>query len=77
MIIKNIQKLPEAPNKKRGDASAKKRNRPDKRKNLVLFQQWPSEWHHLNLMPVAEGATRPSLDDTLANLFTSRSRLFY
>ena len=34
-----MQKLPEAPDRKRGDAYAKKRNRPDKRKNLILFQQ--------------------------------------
>ena len=33
-----MQKLPEAPDRKRSDACAKKRNRPDKRKNLVLFQ---------------------------------------
>ena len=34
-----MQKLPEAPNRKRGGACTKKRNHPDKRKNLVLFQQ--------------------------------------
>ena len=34
-----MQKLPEASNRKRNDACAKKRNCPDKRKNLVLFQQ--------------------------------------
>ena len=34
-----MQKLSEAPDKKRGDACAKKRNCSDKRKNLVLFQQ--------------------------------------
>ena len=49
MIIKNMQKLPEAPDRKKGDACAMKRNRPGKRKNLVLFQQWPAEWQHLNL----------------------------
>ena len=38
-----MQKHPEAPDTKRGDAYAKKKNRPDKRKNLVLFfssDQW-------------------------------------
>ena len=44
-----MQKLPEIPEKKRGYTSAKKRNSPDKRKNLILFQQWPAEWQHLNL----------------------------
>ena len=34
-----MQKLPEASDKKRGDAGAKKRDRPDKRRNLTLFQQ--------------------------------------
>ena len=34
-----MQKLPEAPDRNRGVASVKKKNRSDKRKNLVLFQQ--------------------------------------
>ena len=34
-----MQKLPEAPDRKSGDIWTEKRNRPDKRKNLVLFQQ--------------------------------------
>ena len=34
-----MQKLPEAPDRKRSDVCTKKKNRPDKRKNLVLFQQ--------------------------------------
>ena len=43
IIIKNMQKLPDDPDRKRGDACAKKRNRLDKRKNLVLFQQCTAE----------------------------------
>ena len=39
IIIKNMQKLPETPDRKRGNACVKKRSHPDKRKNLVLFQQ--------------------------------------
>ena len=39
IIIKNMQKLPVASDRKRGDACAKKRNRPDIRKDLILFQQ--------------------------------------
>ena len=38
MIIKNMQKLLEAPDRKRGNACTNKRNHPDKRKNLILFQ---------------------------------------
>ena len=34
-----MQKLPGAPDMKRGNACAKEKNRLDKRKNLVLFQQ--------------------------------------
>ena len=33
-----MQKLPEAADKKRATHAQKKRNRPYKRKNLVLFQ---------------------------------------
>ena len=45
-----MQKLSEAPHKKMGARHAqKKSNPPDKRKNLVLFQQWLAEWQHLNL----------------------------
>ena len=32
-----MQKLVEAPDRKRGDACPKKKNHPDKRKNLFLF----------------------------------------
>ena len=34
-----MQKLPESPDRKRGDAYAKKRNRPDNKKKLVPVQQ--------------------------------------
>ena len=39
MIIKKMQKLPAAPDRNRNGACTKKRNRPDKRKNLALFQR--------------------------------------
>ena len=42
-----MQKLPEASDRKRGDARVKKRGHSDKRKNLILFQQWPAEWNTL------------------------------
>ena len=73
-----MQKLPEASDRERGDACAKKRNRPEKRKNVVLIQQWQAEWQHLDLvLLMVEGAMRPSNGDVLANLSTSKSRLFY
>ena len=34
-----MQKLTEDPDRKRGDAYTKKRNHPNKRKNLILLQQ--------------------------------------
>ena len=39
-----MQKLPEAPDRKRVDACEKERSRLDQRKNLGLFLQWPAEW---------------------------------
>ena len=44
-----MQKLPEASGRNRGDACAKKKDRPDKRRNLILFQQRPAEYQHLDL----------------------------
>ena len=41
-----MQKLPEASNRKKGDACVKKKGPPDKRRKLILFQQWPAEWKH-------------------------------
>ena len=38
-----MEKLPEASDMKR-DAGAKKRNRPDKRRILICFQQWQVEY---------------------------------
>ena len=39
-----MQKLLEASDRKKGDTCAKKKDRPDKRRNLILFQQWPAEY---------------------------------
>ena len=38
-----MQKLPEASDGKKDDACSKKKDHPDKRRNLILFQQWPAE----------------------------------
>ena len=65
-----MQKLPEAPNRKKGPSRKKKEtcslsamtSRVSTPKSFLLW---------------VEGAMRPSLDDSLANLSTSSSRLFY
>ena len=73
-----MQKLPEAPDRKRGDAYAKKRNRPDKTKESRSLSAVTSGMTTLkSFLLVVEGAMRPSLDDAWANLFTSSSCLFY
>ena len=38
-----MQKLPEAPDRKKGDTYTK-RNPLSKRKKAILFQQWPAKW---------------------------------
>ena len=71
-----MQKLPEAPDRKRGDASAKKE--PSRRKkeacslSVVTSGVTPKSF-----LLLAEGAMHPSLDDALTNLSMSSSRLFY
>ena len=53
-----MQKLPKAPDRKRGDACAKegtmsakkkKKRKKKKKKKPILFQQWLAKWQHLNL----------------------------
>ena len=69
-----MQKLPEASNRKRGDAYARKRDRLDKKEenlSLSLFQLQPAEYQHL-----ANWWRTPCvrlLDDTLANPSTGSS----
>ena len=70
-----MQKHPEASDRKRGDACAKKRDRPDKRRNLILFQQRPAECQHLANW--WRTPMRPSFDDSLANPSSGSSRLFH
>ena len=70
-----MQKLPETSDGKRGDACAKKRDRPDKKE----------ESHSLSAVTsgvtkpcsLVEDAMRLSLDDALANPSTGSSRLFH
>ena len=42
---------------KRADACVKKKEPPDKRRKLILFQQWPANWQHLHL-PITSGSQR-------------------
>ena len=78
MIIKNMQKLPEGSDRKRGDACVKKNNRPDKRKKIRSLSAVTSGvTTPKSFLLVVEGAMCPSLDDALANLSTSSSHLFY
>ena len=73
-----MQKLPQAPARKRGGACAKKRNLPDKRKNLIPLSAVTSGVTTPKyFLLVVEGAMRSSLDDALANISTSSNRLFY
>ena len=70
-MIKNMQKLPEAPDRKRGDTCIKKRDCSDKRKNLDLSAVTNGVTTPKSFLLVVEGAMHPSLDDTLANLSTT------
>ena len=72
-------KLPEAPDRNTGNACAKKRNHPDKRKNLSLSLSAVTSGVTTpkSFLLLVEGAMRLSLDNALANLSTSSSHLFY
>ena len=73
-----MQKLPEVPDKKRGDACAKKKNHPVKKKeSRSLSAVTSGVATPKSFLLVGEGAMRPSLDDALANLSLCNSRLFY
>ena len=50
-----MQKLPEGSDWKKGRRMCK--GTPDKRKKLILFQQWPANWQHL-ILPTASGSQR-------------------
>ena len=49
-----MQKLPEAPDRKKGRRMRKEKGPIDKRRKLILFQQWPAGWQHLNLPTACE-----------------------
>ena len=71
-----MQKLPEAPDKKRGDAG-KKRERLGKKKETRYLSAVTGEVTTLkSFLLLEEGSTCPSLGGTLVNFSTSRSCLF-
>ena len=52
-----MQKLPEASDRKKGRRMLKRKGTSDKRRKIILFQQCPANWQHLNL-PTASGSQR-------------------
>ena len=68
-----MQKLPVAPDRKKGDACAKKEPSRQK-KEAPSFSAVTSEvTTPKSLLLLVKGAMRPSLDDTLAHLVSSVS----
>ena len=72
-----MQKLPEAPDRKRGDACAKKEPSQQKKEIRSLLSVTSGVTTPKSFLLLVEGAMRPSLDDTLVNLSTCSSHLFY
>ena len=72
-----MQKIPEAPTRKRGDACAKKEPSRQKKEASSLSAVTSGVTTSKSFLLLVEGAMRPPLDDALANLSTSGSRLFY
>ena len=72
-----MQKLPEAPDRKRGDACAKEEPSRQKKEAHAVLAVTSGVTTPKSFLLLVEGAMCPSLDDALANLSTSSSRLFY
>ena len=73
-----MQKLLEAPDRKRGDACAKKEETSrQKKESRPLSAVTSVVTTPKSFLLLVEGALRPSLDDALANFSTSCSRLFF
>ena len=72
-----MQKLPEAPEKKRGNACAKKEPSRQKKEACALSAVTSGVTTPKDFLLLVESAMRPSLDNALANLSTSSSRFFY
>ena len=72
-----MQKLPETPNRKRGDACTKKRNKTKERISCSFSAVTSGGTTPKSFLLLVERAMCPSIDDVLANFSTSSSRLFY
>ena len=72
-----MNKLPEAPNRKRGDACAKKEPSWQKKETRSLSAVTGEMTTLKSFLLLVGGPTRPSLGSVLVNLSTSTSRLFY
>ena len=72
-----MQKLPEAPDRKRGDACAKKEPPWQKKEARTLSAVSSVVTTPKSFLLLVEGTMHPSLDDALANLSTSSSHPFY
>ena len=72
-----MQKLLDAPDRKRGITCAKKEFSQQKKENCSFSAVTSGVTTPKSILLLVEGTMRPSLDNTLANLSTSSSRLFY
>ena len=72
-----MQKLPEDPDRKRGDACIIKEPSKQKRETRSFSAVTSFVTTSKSFLLLVKVPMRPSLDDTLANLSTSSSHLFY
>ena len=72
-----MQKLPEALNRKRGDACTKKEPSQQKKEACSLSAVTSGVITPKSFLLQVEGTMRPPLDDSLPNLSICSSRLFY
>ena len=72
-----MQKLPEAPDRKRDGACVKMEPSRQKKEALALSAVTSGVTTPKSFLLLVEGAMHPSLDDVLGNLSISSSRLFY
>ena len=72
-----MEKLPEPPGRKSGDACAKKETSRQKKDASSTSSGTNEVTTPKSFLLLVEGTIRPSLDDALAYLSTSSSRLFY
>ena len=75
--MQKMQKLPEAPDRKRGSACTKREPSRQKKEACPLSAGTSRVTIPKSILLLVEGSMHLSLDDTLANLSTCSSRLFY